>query len=115
MKKETIGSRLRHVRERSGYSQKEVSALTGITNVNISRYELDQTSPTLETIRKLAELYQVSLDYIFMVTDKPDRIKPGELSDYDVQWVKVVKSAASAGLSPETLQQIIDAIKKHES
>jgi transcriptional regulator with XRE-family HTH domain len=109
-KVETLGLRLRHARELSGYSQLEVEKITGINNANISKYELDQTSPGLETLKKLADTYGVSLDWIFGITDKPDRIISKELQDLGFEWVSVIDKCRASGLTPEQVKNLIDAI-----
>jgi transcriptional regulator with XRE-family HTH domain len=58
----TLGSRLRKARERKRYSQVAVAKHTGINNKSLSRYEADGTEPDADTLKKLAELYEVSVD-----------------------------------------------------
>lgn len=57
-------------REHKGYTQIEVSKRTGINNKSLSHYENDLYSPDFESIRKLANLYDVSTDYLFGLIDK---------------------------------------------
>lgn len=60
----TLGSRLRHAREVKGYSQTEVFRRTNINNKSLSRYENDKTEPDVDSLRVLADLYEVSLDWL---------------------------------------------------
>lgn len=60
----TIGKRLRYLRERRGYSQVYVYKRTGINNKTLSRYEKDGTEPDAESLLKLAELYEVTSDWL---------------------------------------------------
>ena len=52
--------------------------MLGTTQSSINRYENGQTEPTVELFRKYADLFDVSLDYIFGRTDMPE----GKLYDY---------------------------------
>lgn len=67
---EGMGYRLAELRNRRRLSQKEVAAALGLSQSNISQYELSEASPKLETLVKLAAFYGCSLDYL--VTGKSD-------------------------------------------
>lgn len=45
---------------------------------SLNRYELNQTSPTFETLIRYADYLDVSMDYIFGYTDNPQ----GKLFEY---------------------------------
>ena len=60
-----IGSKLKELRIAEGLTQQELSAKLGISRVNYTRYETDKVRPDYETIIKLANFYNVSLDEIF--------------------------------------------------
>lgn len=55
---------MRKARERKGWSQLFVAQKSGISNTNISNYERDYREPDAETLHKLAELYDVTTDYL---------------------------------------------------
>lgn len=108
---ETLGMRLRRAREMSGLNQLRVEEITGIKNANLSKYELDQTSPGLDTLKTLADTYEVSLDWIFGVTDKPDRVISQELKDLGFEWVSVIDKCRSSGLTPTQVKNLLDAVE----
>ncbi|WP_025849344.1 helix-turn-helix domain-containing protein [Paenibacillus ehimensis] len=60
----TVSERLRYARERINFKQKDVSERTGINNKTLSRYENGGSEPDINTLRILADLYEVSLDWI---------------------------------------------------
>jgi len=64
-----LSQRLRSERERRGWSQVYVAKKIGITNSAFSNYEQGIRVPDLETLSKLAELYECSLDYLTGRTD----------------------------------------------
>lgn len=111
MNAETLGKRLRQAREFNRYTQKQVEEITGIPNTSLSKYEKDQSSPNLIALRQLADCYNVSTDWFFGITSKPNRILPEELKAYDVKWVEVVGKCKKAGLTPEQIEQLIDVVK----
>lgn len=57
---EGFGLRLENLREKAGYSKKELSRLLDYTDNVYGHYERGERSPTLETIVKLAELLDTS-------------------------------------------------------
>jgi transcriptional regulator with XRE-family HTH domain len=69
----TLGQRLRIARKNKGYSQVYVREITGINNKTLSSYETDYSKPDIDTLAKLAELYEVSLDYL--ITGKEEEKK----------------------------------------
>lgn len=60
----SLGNRLRSARERKKLKQTEVKEKTGIHNKTLSGYENGVSEPDAETMRILANLYEVSTDYL---------------------------------------------------
>ena len=60
-----IGNKLKELRISEGLTQQELSVRLGISRVNYTRYETDKVRPDYETLIKLADFYNVSLDKIF--------------------------------------------------
>ncbi|WP_313428150.1 helix-turn-helix domain-containing protein [Siminovitchia terrae] len=60
----SLGKRLKIEREKRRWSQKFVAEKIGITNTVLSNYERDYRDPDTETLKRLAELYEVSIDYL---------------------------------------------------
>lgn len=65
MYREVLAIRLKEIRKEIGINQVEVAAKIGVARTNISKYENGQLEPNVETIGKLAELYDVSIDWLF--------------------------------------------------
>ncbi len=53
---------LKHQRELCGYTQKQVSELLGIAPRSYQRYELGEREPNIETLIRIADLFEISLD-----------------------------------------------------
>lgn len=60
-----FSERLKQARKNAGKSQIEVEIETGINRASLSRYETGEREPSLENIGKLAEYYNVSIDWLF--------------------------------------------------
>lgn len=55
---------LKELREEKGITQEEVSIILNTTRQTISSYENGGSEPPLNTLIKLADLYNCSLDYL---------------------------------------------------
>ena len=71
MEKETIGSRLRKLRQSIKISQRKMGELLGVSQSAIDRYERDLSCPNAENFIAYADYFDVSLDYIFGRCDEP--------------------------------------------
>ncbi|WDM22604.1 helix-turn-helix domain-containing protein [Paenibacillus polymyxa] len=62
---DSLGSRLKKAREKKGFTQQEVAKKLDVTNGAISGYERNYRDPDSETLKKLADLYEVSINWIY--------------------------------------------------
>ncbi len=59
-----IGEQIRQLRKNAGYSQNEFCSLLDIPQSTLSAYETDRMQPTIATLVKIAEKFNVSLDWL---------------------------------------------------
>lgn len=64
-----FGLRLENLREKHGYTKKEISLMLGFSPNVYGTYEREERRPSLETLVNLAEIYNVSLDYLIRGTE----------------------------------------------
>lgn len=65
MFKENFTINIKRARESSKMTQQQVADILNISRTNITKYETGALEPNIETIGQLAELYNVSTDWIF--------------------------------------------------
>ena len=65
-------NRLKVLRKSRGYTQISLQMQTGIEQALLSKFENGERVPPTETLLKLAEFYNVSIDYILFRTDIPE-------------------------------------------
>lgn len=97
----TLGDRLRALREQSGKTQRELAALLCINRVSYTQYENNKRTPPPDTLRKLAIIFNVSVDYL-LGNDvmKTNAAKKG---------VKIpVLGRVVAGVPIDAVQEILD-------
>ena len=63
--------RLKELRKKARISQEKLAKAIGLKQNNISRYETGEREASYETLIKLADYYDVSIDYILERTDNP--------------------------------------------
>lgn len=61
--------RLKEIRKDNDFNQIEIAKLLGITQVQYSRYETGERLIPITHLIKLAEYYNVSVDYLLGLTD----------------------------------------------
>lgn len=59
-----IGNRLKQLREQKGLKQEVLAKKLGITQQMVSLYEKNINEPDIETIKKLSEIFNCSIDYL---------------------------------------------------
>ena len=56
--------RLKELRESKGLTQKEVAKVIGYTQLSYARYENGKREPDISTLCKLANYFNVTVDYL---------------------------------------------------
>lgn len=109
MYKEVFQIRLQARRKELGLTQYDVSAETGIIQTNVSKYETGKLEPSLETLGKLAEFYQVSTDWLLgnQYNKEEGNIIKTALTEYKEEIAKTIGGAIEQGLKGEELLKSI--------
>ena len=68
---DTLGERILTARKNKGWTQPQLAEQLGVNLKNVSRWELDQSRPSIEAAADLAKVLDVSLDYLGGLQD-PD-------------------------------------------
>ncbi len=79
-----IGKRIKLLRKKQGLSQKKMGEDLGLGISTISQYENLVNTPDTKTVIKIAEYFNVTTDYLFGLTDRPDfrLLKKEELEEF---------------------------------
>mgnify|MGYP001153254082 CR=1 FL=1 len=59
-----IADRIQYLRKQKGYSQEELADKVGVSRQAVSKWESEQTTPDLEKVIAMSELFEVTTDYI---------------------------------------------------
>ncbi len=67
MKKQTLGMMISSLRKEKGMTQLELADKMGVTDKAVSKWERDLSFPDINSIPKLAEVFEVSVDELMQV------------------------------------------------
>ena len=59
-----IADRIQYLRKQKGYSQEELADKVGVSRQAVSKWESEQSTPDLEKVIAMSELFEVTTDYI---------------------------------------------------
>lgn len=75
--------RLKYIRENKGLKQKDIAEKLGIKNNTLSSYESGTRQPDYQTLIKIADIYDISVEYL--LTGKEKNVPKGSLYFYDTE------------------------------
>ena len=71
----TLGEKIQKLRKQNGLSQEALAEKVTVTRQTISKWELGQSTPDLDFIAQLSDIFNVSSDYLI----KDELTEPDEL------------------------------------
>jgi transcriptional regulator with XRE-family HTH domain len=119
-------NRIKDLRAEKGISQNELAKALGLTQQAISAYENGLREPDLETLQKIADFFNVSVDYLLGRTDvrnPSDEITEAVEDDPELLefWNELKQREdlkllfkQTKKLSPKDIKQVIRIIKAIE-
>ncbi|MFC4618370.1 helix-turn-helix domain-containing protein [Camelliibacillus cellulosilyticus] len=89
--RDTLGGRIKHLRERKSLSQKKLAEQLQISNVQLSRYEADKRTPDPAMVAQIATFFDVTTDYLLGKTDAIHEERHGYLNKEDIELIDSIK------------------------
>lgn len=86
----SLGNSLFQARKKSGFSQEDVAEKLGVSRQTVSKWETDETVPDIYQSKKMAGIYNISLD---------------DLTEFDVQLNEIKEVIAK---TDEKIEEAID-------
>ncbi|MCX7746594.1 MAG: helix-turn-helix domain-containing protein [Clostridia bacterium] len=96
-----IGEKLKELRKEKKITQKDVYDFLKIDQTTYSKYENNKNEPDLDTVKKLADFFNVSTDYLL-----------GRITELENVYFRLSKEATKKGISPEDLKDIMALVEK---
>ena len=98
-----MNMKLKELRKEHKFTQKDIASKLFITQNCYSSYETKKREPNIEIIKKLADIYDVSIDYLL---DRKFLNEVGFLTDDQKKMVFILKQLNEKNLNDITLQAL---------
>lgn len=83
--------RLKELRKARALTQRDIADMLGVNRTTYTKYESDASEPPLETLYKLADYFDVSLDYLLEKSDIKNTPAPEGLTDAEEQLLQAFR------------------------
>lgn len=116
--RELISKKLIELREEKNWTKTYVAERLGVTLSTYSNWEYAYRLPDIETIKEIAELYDVSVDYVLDLTNIriPVKYLEDEHMQYNVKNAKLKLWVEELPVDElEALKAMWDVLKRNES
>ena len=114
--------RIRELRQNNGLTLKEVSEITDLSVSYLSDIERGRTVPSLSTLTKLSEAFEINLTDLLAGVDfageKTEAGLPNGLSDLlqdemfgeelDQEWIRLLSNIQLRGIRPQTKREWLE-------
>ena len=109
-------NRIKELRKQHELTQEELGSIINVQKAAISKYELERATPSTDILKKLADYFNVTTDYLLGRTDEPQGtgFQKGLLGDADSLAEKVDRQDVVTASPPLTPDEIIH-IKKYRA
>jgi len=102
----TLRDRIRELANKRGMSLPNLESELGFGNGTIVRW--DKASPTSEKLSKVADYFNVTIDYLLGREEK----KENDFPELEGVYLSYAKEAQDNGIDPEDIKLAIETIKR---
>ncbi|AZO93464.1 helix-turn-helix transcriptional regulator [Halocella sp. SP3-1] len=121
-----FGEKLKEIREKSGMTQKQLADKIGVNRATIAGYETKGKEPSYDTLIKIAQTLNCSLDYLLGYKEKNNSDKSEHLNPEIIYLAKKISKRKelklllkeTEDLNPDSVKRIIkiiDLIKEEKN
>ena len=82
---------LKKLREEKGLSQQKLAVFFDLTQQSIHKYETQDVEPDISTLKRMADYFDTSIDYLVGYTDIRHKIEPVTAFDLNKSELKLVE------------------------
>ena len=97
-------NRVKELREEKGLKQTELALMLEISQGTLSNWERGVHDPDNETLGRLAQIFDCSVDYLLARSDVRQPM--------DGLFTRVMQNAQESGMTPHDLQMLVDFWKQ---
>lgn len=78
----SVGNKIKQYRENKKMTQNDIADILEVSAATVSKYESDSLEPSIESIKRLAELFEISIDEL--LTDKEEKFDISKVNVLDI-------------------------------
>jgi transcriptional regulator with XRE-family HTH domain len=94
-------------------TQAQIANALGIAQQTYARYELDGIMPPVEMLKKIADYFNVSIDYILGIENEKIQKKESSIEQQVAPlYLRLAKGAQEIGLDKEDIDYLLDFYKR---
>ncbi|MCL2574072.1 MAG: helix-turn-helix domain-containing protein [Defluviitaleaceae bacterium] len=101
-------NRVKELREKKGLKQTDLAAMLEISQGTLSNWERGVHDPDNETLLRLAQIFECSVDYLLGSTE----LRKPQLGELDGLFMRVMQDAQESGITPHDLQLAVNFLKQ---
>ena len=111
-----VGQRIKQLRKEYNLTQQQFAELINLKNSTISLYENEKRQPEFQTLVKIADYFNVTIDWLFGRVDNKNLLIieneyiPKDLLNVGVEYLKLAKEMCDKKIPPDDMRKIIAAI-----
>lgn len=108
-----LGDRLRYERKKRSWTLEDTARRLGIKSLNTyANWEYGRTEPDVETLANIADLYDVSLDYLLSGDNNGEQMQlemkePVPALDYEIEYRHLLDESGKLKEQNKLLKQVI--------
>lgn len=118
-----MGIRIKRARQHRGMNKNQLARALGTSWQHMDNWERGRVEPTLQSIRKLAEVLEVSADFLLGLPDSPRRLvqssldqfletlAPTDLSPQEADWLRGAR-VDHANLQPSDYAKLLSDLRQ---
>lgn len=103
-------NRIKELRLEKGYSQVELAVLTGVQQESISAYEKGKNYPNMDVLMRMADLFDVTIDYIVYHSNVRRLMTVPDGFDYDIEYLIETWGQIPAS-KRKIMKELLEALK----
>lgn len=114
----SFGNRLKALRKEKKLTQAQLGELLKTSHATINRYEKNIYQPDINTIKEIANIFNVTADYLLGMTDKRDveiiedkEIKK-KLSEIEIDYLEIARMAKEKGFTPKDIKDLLETVER---
>ena len=103
--------RLKELRNKMRITQQDIADALSIERITYARYESGARSPSLEMLAKLADYFDVSVDFLLERVNNPNPYEAIETPD-NFPLITDIAARSTNGQEPITRDQVIEIVQE---